>query len=85
MYEVGGGGREGIENDGTYLDIARGEDSILGGLIPGRKGRYPGGSPRPKLLLNAASLDLDADVLRLRSFPVVPPMKTSSLVGSIIQ
>ena len=45
--------------------------------------RGGGGNPRAKLRLKAASLDLEADVFRLRSLPVVPPIKTSSAVGSV--
>ena len=38
-----------------------------------------------KLLLKAASLLLEAEVFLRLSLPVVPPMKTSSAAGSIIQ
>ena len=43
-------------------------------------------NPLPrKLLLKAASLLLEAEVFLRLSLPVVPPMKTSSAAGSIIQ
>ena len=48
-------------------------------------GSSSGGNPMAKLLLKAANLDLEADVFLLLNFPVVPPIKTSSAVGSNIQ
>ena len=51
---------------------------------PGWNLGYPGWIPRPKFL-KAANLDLEFMVDLLLSFPVVPPIKTSSQVGSIIQ
>ena len=52
--------------------------------MPGWNLGYPGCIPRPKFL-KAASLDLEFMVDLLLSLPVVPPMNTSSQVGSIIQ
>ena len=51
---------------------------------PGWNLGYPGWIPRPKFL-KAARRDLEFMVDLLLSLPVVPPMKTSSQVGSIIQ
>ena len=82
-YEEGGGSK-GRESGDPYRANPRGE-AIRPEWTPGRTLLYPGGNPKPKLLLNAASLDLDAEVFLLLSFPVVPPIKTSSLLGSSIQ